>query len=487
MEANAVLRGELFKASESGAAYNYKLRWFELNTDGTLQWADAEGSPPKNALSLQEAMIVLEPIPKPESGNKKEVEPRFGIRITPASGSKGLCLRCSSEEERKVWVESMDAVSHSVAAYNFGSAHGRTVRLPIPASASESIGVDLGADQESACVTVCGLGPAAAQSGLLVGDVIVAVDATVLRTLPIAERAFTRARRGSTVILRLAGWNREVRLVKQAGLSGLTLCTPEALPNSSPSPSSGKAVVIGSVAHDSPAQLAGLHPGDRILSVNGARCAQGHAAATAAIRASLQEVRLVVSGHTVAVDLRKDADGRLGLGFTHGQHVRGTQLGALITDVMPRSAAHQAGLRNGDLLVSVDGNLVNNQRGGLHSLSTAARALTCVVWRAKPDEAGSESIAGGSGLDGKGSQSAAVGGGTDSGGGSGSGGGAAGAGGSGDGGAASGEASRDATTPAPLTVGTVPYAYYAHAMLPTGNVAASLPSDVSLYEDLTAT
>jgi hypothetical protein len=47
----------------------------------------------------------------------------------------------------------------------------------------------------------------------------------VLRTMPIAERAFAKTQ--GTMVLRLGGWNREVRLVKQAGISGLTLCAPD--------------------------------------------------------------------------------------------------------------------------------------------------------------------------------------------------------------------------------------------------------------------
>ena len=222
--------------------------------------------------------------------------------------------------------------------------------------------------------------------GLLVGDTIVAVDGTVVRTLQLAQKAFGRAPPSGQVLLRLAGWNREVRLIKQAGISGITL---------SATPDGFVGVLVSAVTRDSAAAAAGLHVGDRVLAVNGTRCAkamqvdgtplEAHEMASALIRASLQEVKVVVSGSSIQVDIRKDADGRLGVGFAHGPPPRGL-MGAVITDVMPRGPAHSAGLRNGDLLVSVDGKLVSNQRNGITLLSAAARALTCVVWRPRPQE-----------------------------------------------------------------------------------------------------
>ena len=173
--------------------------------------------------------------------------------------------------------------------------------------------------------------------------------------------------------LRLAGFNREVRLLKQAGISGLTVCTPEV----------GPGVLVLEVRRDTAAH-AGLNVGDRILAVNGKRCGKDSEAVTQVIRQSLQEVRLVVTGVSHAFNSRKDADGRLGLGFAHGPPSRGVQ-GAVITDVMPKSAAFRAGLRNGDLLISVDGGLVTDQKTGLRLLTAAARALSGVIWRPRPD------------------------------------------------------------------------------------------------------
>ena len=57
---SCVLRGELFKAGESNPSL-FKLRWFELFSDGTLQWAEQEGMPAKFAISVVDAHIALEP------------------------------------------------------------------------------------------------------------------------------------------------------------------------------------------------------------------------------------------------------------------------------------------------------------------------------------------------------------------------------------------------------------------------------------------
>ena len=123
--------------------------------------------------------------------------------------------------------------------------------------------------------------------------------------------------------------------------------------------------------------------------------------------------------------------------------------GAIITDVMPKSAAFHAGLRNGDLLTSVDGGLVIDQKTGVQLLTAAARALSGVVWRPRPDadrEASGETATGSGGAVGNG-----------------------GAGG-GDGGAE------------PGMHGSVPPAYYSHSVL---NLQANpMPAGVSLYEDL---
>jgi len=141
----------------------------------------------------------------------------------------------------------------------------------------------------------------------------------------------------STMTLRLAGWNRELRMIKQGGVSGLTLCAPSA----------GTGVLVYSIAPHSAAAVAGLNVGDRVLAINSVHCA-GHEQASDQIRSALQEVRLIVSGVTVGISLRKDTNGRIGLGFAKSSRL--AEQGAVITDVLTRSAAAHAGLRNGPRL-----------------------------------------------------------------------------------------------------------------------------------------
>ncbi len=94
-------------------------------------------------------------------------------------------------------------------------------------------------------------------------------------------------------------------------------------------------------------------------------------------------MKLVLSGVTVPISLRKNTDGVLGIGFGQS-HATRTQ-GVVIADVVPRSAAHVAGLRSGDVLVSVDGHLVDDPQAAVARLSEAPRAVSCVAWRPRPD------------------------------------------------------------------------------------------------------
>jgi hypothetical protein len=162
------------------------------------------------------------------------------------------------------------------------------------------------------------------------------------------------------------------------------------------------------------------------------------------------QVKLVVVGVTHAVTMRKDSDGRLGLGFAHGREAaaaRGVQ-GAVITDVMPQSAAFHAGLRNGDVLVSVDGELVADQKDGVRLLTAAARALSAVVWRPRADP-DPDSERPGSARDG----ALHLGGGAS-------------------------DVEKDGNR------GAVPAAYYGHAV--GGALPPPLPTGVNLYDDLTS-
>ena len=184
--AMSVLRGELFKED--------KLRWCEISADGMLTWADKEDQLPKDksSLSLRGALITPEPDRKPITAG----EARYGLRITLSTpGTRVLSLQAASDVERQFWVEAMEKVAHDKVAAFRSHAAGRTVVIERPSDGR--LGIDLGQPIGTPCVTVVNVdrlaNPSAAQCGLLVGDVIVAVDNTVLRTHEIAARVLSPA------------------------------------------------------------------------------------------------------------------------------------------------------------------------------------------------------------------------------------------------------------------------------------------------------
>ena len=112
---------------------------------------------------------------------------------------------------------------------------------------------------------------------------------------------------------------------------------------------------------------------------------------------------------------------------------------------MPRSAAYHAGLRNGDVVVAVDGELVSNSESGIALLSGAARALSIVVWRERPDPT----------LDDASAKAAA----------------------------AMPEAVAESADEVVVSIGDVPWGYYAQDLRQGEFVDP--PPNVALYEDLT--
>ena len=140
-------------------------------------------------------------------------------------------------------------------------------------------------------------------------------------------------------------------------------------------------------------------------------------------------VRLVVSGVSTSVPLRKDADGRLGLQFVEGTP-SGSVQGAVVASVLSRSAARDAGLRGGDLVrmhavpayavpayavpayavltahcslaysrllqvIAVGDQLVFDVAAARDCIGNAARGLTLVTWRPRADApGGDEPVAG---------------------------------------------------------------------------------------------
>lgn len=84
-----------------------------------------------------------------------------------------------------------------------------------------------------------------------------------------------------------------------------------------------------------------------------------HEAAAKRILSSSESLKLTVSGISVEVMVRKDADGRLGLSFATAGPPRHVQ-GAVISEAVARGEAARGGVRVGDVLVAVDDQVVRD-------------------------------------------------------------------------------------------------------------------------------
>ena len=121
-----------------------------------------------------------------------------------------------------------------------------------------------------------------------------------------------------------------------------------------------------------------------MLSVRGKVATMGGQQAMDMAKEAGQLVRLVVSGVSTAVPIRKDAEGRLGLQFTDATP-NGAVQGAVVASVLPRSGAKDAGLRPGDLVVAVDDEMVFGSMAARDAIGRSERSLTLVVWRPRLD------------------------------------------------------------------------------------------------------
>ena len=378
---DALMRGELFKAGKDGG--NFKLRWFELNKKGELNWAEGESAPLKGSQPLRDCQIVIDKSERVAVA-KGVTETRFGFSIYPPGVAMGRQhkLQASSLEERQLWVDALEKSAHPDAQRASLFNGGRIVVMK--KSAGRRLGLEL-ADSASLtgvggapCVTVTDVNDIAADAGLLPGDMVLMMGPTVLRNHSVALRCFANA--VGEMTLRLALLTREVRVTKRSGMAGIQFSTPP----------SGPGVLVSSLQPEGAGAAAGLHPGDRVLSVAGKVCTQGGLHAMELAKEDKGGVlKLVVCGVSHAVPIRKDADGRLGLQFVEGTP-SGSVQGAVIASVLPRSAAREAGLRNGDLLVAVDEQLVSDVATARDCIGNAARGLTLVIWRPRADAAADE-------------------------------------------------------------------------------------------------
>jgi len=181
MAGSVVLRGELFKAGDGNSIY--KLRWFELlgGGSGELRWSETEGAPGRGIADLFGAVVTLGP------DDSRAGEARFGFQVAPRGGSRNYAMQASSAEERRLWVDAIDLLANPHVNRSALGGSYRNVQMQRPPPPAQW-GIDLGSAMGLPCVTVLEVsGDEARAAGLLAGDVVLALNATVLRTAPVAQ------------------------------------------------------------------------------------------------------------------------------------------------------------------------------------------------------------------------------------------------------------------------------------------------------------
>ncbi|MGE3763379.1 MAG: site-2 protease family protein, partial [Kofleriaceae bacterium] len=147
------------------------------------------------------------------------------------------------------------------------------------------------------------------------------------------------------------------------------------------------AAVIGDVFDGGAAARAGIEPGDRVLEINGRTVRYWEELENAVRSSAGKELRLRVSRNgktferyvTPIQETVHQRDGqtlRIGwAGITHAPFV------PLVGVVDGQSPAAKAGLRTGDLIISVDGQAVHNWRDVQRALGKFARRTSIVYFR----------------------------------------------------------------------------------------------------------
>jgi len=147
------------------------------------------------------------------------------------------------------------------------------------------------------------------------------------------------------------------------------------------------AAVVGDVLDDGAAARAGLEPGDRVLEINGRAMRYWEEVEQAVRRSAGKELELRVSRNgkiferyvTPVQEIVRARDGRVvaqgRLGITKAPFV------PLVGVIDAQSPAARAGLRTGDLIISVDGQPVRNWSDVKHQLGRIARRSSLVYFR----------------------------------------------------------------------------------------------------------
>jgi regulator of sigma E protease len=145
--------------------------------------------------------------------------------------------------------------------------------------------------------------------------------------------------------------------------------------------------VVGDVLEDGAAARAGIEPGDRVLSIDGQPVRYWEDIEQLVQRSPGKELHLRISRNgkeferyiTPVEDIVRQRDGKVStqgrVGITHAPFV------PLVGVVDSQSPAARAGLRTGDLLISVDGRPVRNWSDVKHQLGKVARRSSIVYFR----------------------------------------------------------------------------------------------------------
>ncbi|MDB4958867.1 MAG: rane-associated zinc metalloprotease [Myxococcales bacterium] len=147
------------------------------------------------------------------------------------------------------------------------------------------------------------------------------------------------------------------------------------------------AAVIGDVLDGGAAARAGIEPGDRVIEIDGRAVRYWEEIETAVRSAPGKELHLRVSRNgkvferylTPIEDVVRYRDGQISMqgrvGITHAPFV------PLVGVIDEQSPAARAGLRTGDLIISVDGQPVHNWSDVQHHLGRFARRTSLVYFR----------------------------------------------------------------------------------------------------------
>ena len=139
------------------------------------------------------------------------------------------------------------------------------------------------------------------------------------------------------------------------------------------------APVVGRLAEDSPAAQAGVQLGDRIVRVNDTPVATWDEFYMLVMPKANREITMTVDrgGRQIEARMTPDSVSKYELGnIGVGPIIR-----PMITTLTPGGAAERAGLRSRDVIVSIDGETVNDQRLVEKIQASAGRPLAFVVLR----------------------------------------------------------------------------------------------------------